>query len=261
MGKMSAHVRRGCPCLARQNAAKGGEKSVIAAISFDADGTLWDFSSVMQEALSRTLLELRALVPGPLTEALTVADLQQTRDEVARTLQGDKVFLEDIRLKAFEQTLSDLGHNDPALASHLTTFYLEHRFTAITRYPDALPTLSLLKDTYRLGLVTNGNTYPERCGLSGLFTFTVFAQDYHVQKPQPEFYKQVLSSAHTHPHEIIHVGDSLLNDVSGAQSVGIRAIWVNRHRVRNETSIYPFAEITELSELPDVLAQCAFCEE
>src|SRR5436305_9575796 len=61
-------------------------------------------------------------------EALTITDLQQTRDEVARTLRGNKVSLEYIRLKAFEQTLSNLGHNDPELASHLTTFYLEHRF-------------------------------------------------------------------------------------------------------------------------------------
>jgi len=54
------------------------------------DGTLWDFPSVvMQEALSRTLLELRTLVPGSLAEALTVTDLQQTRDEVARTLRGN----------------------------------------------------------------------------------------------------------------------------------------------------------------------------
>ena len=101
---------------------------MITTISFDADGTLWDFPSVMQEALSRTLLELRTLVPGSLAEALTVTDLQQTRDEVARTLRGNKVSLEYIRLKAFEQTLSNLGHNDPELASHLTTFYLEHRF-------------------------------------------------------------------------------------------------------------------------------------
>jgi len=127
-------------------------------------------------------------------------------------------------------------------------------------YPDVLPTLSLLKDTYRLGLVTNGNTYSERCGLPGLFAFTIFAQDYQVPKPQPEFYERVLSETHTHPQEIIHVGDSLHNDVGGAQAVSIRAIWVNRHQVRNETSIQPFAEITELSELPDVLAQRAFCE-
>ena len=52
----------------------------------------------MQEVLSRTLLELRTLVPGSLAEALTVTDLQQTHDEVARTLRGNKVALEYIRL-------------------------------------------------------------------------------------------------------------------------------------------------------------------
>ena len=76
-----------------------------------------------------------------------------------------------------------------------------------------LPTLSLLKDTSRLGLVTNGNTYPERCDLPGLCAFTIFAQEYQVQKPQPEFYERVLSETHTHPQEIIHVGDPLHNDV------------------------------------------------
>src|SRR2546423_713236 len=179
---------------------------MITTISFDADGTLWDFSTVMQEALSRTLTELRAIVPGPQAETLTVADLKQTRDEVAKTLQGNKVSLEHIRLKAFEQTLRNLGRDDPELAAHLTTFYLEHRFTAITLYPDVLPLISMLRDTYYLGLVTNGNTYPDRCGLPNIFAFTIFAQDYDIQKPQPQFYEHVLSATHTQPHEIIHVG-------------------------------------------------------
>lgn len=209
----------------------------------------------MQEALSRTLIELQSLVPGLQTKALTVADLQQTRDEVAKTLRGNRVSLEYVRLKAFEQTLRNLGRDDPELASHLTRFYMEHRFTAITLYPDVLPTLTLLRDKYRLGLVTNGNTYPERCGLPGRFAFTIFAQDYEVQKPQPEFYERVLFETNTQPHEIIHVGDSLHNDVGGAQAVGIRAIWINRLQSQNATNIQPFAEIASLRELPEVLAQ------
>jgi FMN phosphatase YigB (HAD superfamily) len=68
-------------------------------------------------------------------------------------------------------------------------------------------------------------------------------------------YERVLSETHTNPHEIIHIGDSLRNDVSGAQSVGIRAIWLNRHQQRNETSVQPFAEIISLEELPKVLTQ------
>jgi len=74
---------RSLPFSAKRNATKVSEKPVITIISFDADGTLWDFPSVMQEALSRTLLELRTLVPGSLAEALTVTDLQQTRETAA----------------------------------------------------------------------------------------------------------------------------------------------------------------------------------
>ena len=93
-----------------------------------------------------------------------------------------------------------------------------------------------------------------------LFAFTIFAQEYQVPKPQPEFYERVLvSDAHT-PSGDHSCWRFLTQRVGGAQAVGIRAIWVNRHQVRNETSIQPFAEITELSELPDVLAQRAFCE-
>src|SRR5437588_191335 len=106
---LKSGYHRSLPFSAKRNVTKVSEKSVITTISFDADGTLWDFPSVMQEAL-------------------TVTDLQQTRDEVARTLRGNKVSLEYIRLQAFEQTLSNLGHNDPELASHLTTVYLQHRF-------------------------------------------------------------------------------------------------------------------------------------
>jgi putative hydrolase of the HAD superfamily len=236
---------------------KVSERSMITTISFDADGTLWDFPAAMQEALSRTLSKLCALIPGPQAKALTVADLRKTRDEVAKTLQGSKVPLEHIRLKAFEQTLKNLGRDDPELAVRLTTCYLEHRFTTITLYPDVIPALSALRGSYRLGLVTNGNTYPERCGLPETFAFTVFAQDHGVQKPQPQFYEWVLSEASALPHEIIHVGDSLRNDVYGAQAVGIRTIWVNRHQWRNETDVQPFAEITSLEELPKVLTQCA----
>ena len=229
---------------------------MISTLSFDADGTLWDFSTVMQEALSSALTELRALVPGPQSQALTLANLRQTRDEVAKTLQGNRLPLEYIRLKAFEKTLRDLGQDDPELALHLTSHYLDYRFAAIKLYPDVLPVLSVLKGRYRLGLATNGNTYPERCGLPDTFAFTVFAQDHEVQKPDPQFYKHVLSQARVQPCEIIHIGDSLRDDVEGAQAVGIRAIWLNRYHMRNETHVPIFAEIASLKELPDILAHC-----
>lgn len=226
---------------------------MLTTITFDADGTLWDFSSAMHEALERTLAELRKLAPGPKTEVLTLADLQQTRDTIAQALQGRKVSLEQIRLKAFAQTLRDVGQDDHELALYLTEVYLVQRFATIKLYPDVLPTLSVLREQYRLGLVSNGNTYPERCGLPNTFTFTAFAHDHKVQKPHPQFYEHALTLAQAKPEEVLHVGDSLRNDVWGSQAIGIRAVWLNRDRLQNETSIRPLAEITSLAQLPAIL--------
>src|SRR5437588_6431115 len=81
----------------------------------------------MRSNIERKKIALNVRRDGP-QSSIFGRTLSAITNEVARTLRGNKVSLEYIRLKAFEQTLSNLGHNDPELASHLTTFYLEHRF-------------------------------------------------------------------------------------------------------------------------------------
>ncbi len=226
----------------------------ITTITFDADFTLWDIKKAVHYALSMTLIELRTRLPGTQTEQLTVLELQQTRDAVAQELEGSNLLLEEIRLRAFERTLQKIGSNDLELAQYLTTFYLELRFAADVLYPDVVPILTDLKAHYQLGLVSNGNTYPERCGLPDIFTFSVFApRDSLRHKPHPEIYQKVIKLAGREPGEILHIGDMLIDDISGAQSVGMRAIWLNRESKPNKTTIRPDATITSLTELPQML--------
>jgi HAD superfamily hydrolase (TIGR01509 family) len=220
---------------------------MITTISFDADATLWDFSKVMCQALTLALIALKARVPE--ARSLTIDDLQTTRDEVASALQDQNVSHETIRLRAFEQTLRDLGHDDPTLAAHLTTIYLDHRFSSIELFPDVRPTLARLRGHYNLGLVSNGNSYPERCGLPDTFSFVLFAHSYGVHKPDPYLYTLMLEQAQVVPGEILHIGDSLVNDIAPAQAIGVRAVWLNRRRQRNSTAIRPWAEIASLDEL------------
>ena len=120
-------------------------------------------------------------------------------------------------------------------------------------YDDVLPTLALL-GAYRLGLVSNGNSYPERVGLGRYFKFVLFAHDHGVRKPESAFYEAVLAAAGCGAAELIHVGDSIENDVVAAQALGIRAVWLNRDRKRNIAS-GAWAEIHSLADLPDVLAR------
>jgi 2-haloalkanoic acid dehalogenase type II len=222
-------------------------------VSFDADGTLLDFERVMRDALERTLGEIRTAVPGPAAEALTVERLIATRDLVARELRGHARKMERLRLLAFERTLEEIGNPDPALAARLTDRYLEYRFYDIQLYPDVIPALDALEGKCGLGLASNGNSYPERSGLAGRFDWVVLAQEVGHAKPSPYFYQAVLEAAGASGEELVHVGDSLANDVEGARGAGIRTVWLNRDGARNDTGARPDWEIRSLDELPALL--------
>lgn len=45
------------------------------------------------------------------------------------------------------------------------------------------------------------------------------------------------------------MGDSLTNDVAGAQGAGVRPVWLNRDGRENATGVQPDFEITSLTEL------------
>ena len=171
------------------------------------------------------------------------------RTEVAAALKGRTLNLEAIRLAAFERTLQSIGIRDDVLAQHLNDVYLAHRFEDIELYPDVLPALAALAGRYQMGLVSNGNSYPERCGLAGRFGFRVFSQDCGYEKPDRRIFERLLAVTACQPHEVLHVGDSLGDDVAGAQAAGIFAVWINRSRASNASSIAPDWEIATLTEL------------
>jgi len=224
----------------------------IKAISFDADGTLWDFEKVMRHSLHHVLRELEKL-DSDAADTLDVEKMIEIRNRVADKLKGKVTNLEDIRLEAFRQTLRDVGRPNDALASHLNQVYLKHRFEDVKLFDDVLPALRTLRGKYTLGILSNGNSYPERCGLDGMFQFVVFSQDYGVEKPNPRLFQIAVEKAGCSKQEFLHVGDSLQDDVMGAINVGIKCVWLNRKRVRNNLDFKIDHEISSLLELREIL--------
>lgn len=224
-------------------------------ISFDGDGTLWDFEQAMRRALASTLAELVRLAPEAESRQLTVDRMIAIRDEVAQGLEGQRYRLEDIRLKAFEVTLTSVGIHDVALARELNAFYHTHRFHYLKLYPDVTPSLNALARRFRLGLLSNGNTDPERCGLENRFGFVLFAQDCGFEKPDRRIFEQALELAQCTSDQMVHVGDSLQSDVLGARNAGVASAWLNRRGTANDTEIIPDIEIASLAELDELLGR------
>lgn len=226
--------------------------SKVTTISFDADDTLWDFEGVMRHALGGTLSELRRLVPST-PESLSIETLITIRNQVAEERKDKRATHEAIRLEAFKRTLQFIGIFNDNLAVHLHTLYMKHRFEDIRLFDDVFPTLNALRGHYTMGVLSNGNTYPERCGLEGHFQFVVLAQDYGIRKPDPRFFEIAIRLAGCTKCQFLHVGDSFQNDVMGAKQAGVKSIWLNRRRRDNGTEQRPDFEILSLSELTKVL--------
>jgi len=226
--------------------------SGIKAISFDGDGTLWDFEKVMRHSLGHALKELEQADPTA-ASLLSIEKMIATRNRVVEELKGKVTNLEAIRLEAFKQTLKDIGRPNDALASHLNEVYLKHRFEDIELYDDVLPTLQTLKGKYALGLLSNGNTYPDRCGLEGMFDFVVFSQDYGIEKPDPELFRIAIEKAGCSRQQVLHVGDSLPHDVIGATNAGIKCVWLNRAGIAGTYGVQVAYEIPSLSGLLEIL--------
>ena len=91
-------------------------------------------------------------------------------------------------------------------------------------YADVIPTFDVLAPQFKLGLLSNGNTYPERCGLEDRFAFVVFSQDVQFEKPDRRIFEITAERIDCELAQMLHVGDSLKNDVNGAQNVGAHAV-------------------------------------
>ena len=134
----------------------------IKAISFDGDGTLWDFQSAMKSALESTLLQLRLIVANDATQHLTVQKMIDIRESVAERLREEVAGHEEIRRVAFLRTLEYVDAPSRAVAEQLYQHYMDARFSGNKLYPDVAVGLRRLKSRYQIGLISNGNSYPER---------------------------------------------------------------------------------------------------
>lgn len=224
----------------------------IKVLTFDADGTIWDFQTTMREALAATLGDLKSQFPED-GGHLDVDDLLTHRQEAEAAFSGQSMTMEDLRLAGFVRTLDTIGVRDGALARRLTSEYLERRFDNARIFDDAIAALDVLKEHFTLGLLTNGNSYPDKLGVGDRFAFTLVAQEHGIWKPEPSFYEMAIERSGCEPHEIMHIGDSLENDVRPARRAGMQAVWLNRTGAE-PPAIHPsVATLYSLDELPAFL--------
>lgn len=107
---------------------------------------------------------------------------------------------------------------------------------------------------YIVGMISNWDQrlipLCEALDIKKYFDFMLISAVHGKAKPHRDIFHEALRLAGVQPEEALHVGDSLEDDVQGAMSVGIRALWLNRHqRGNHQTSTHAIAMITSLKEM------------
>ena len=227
--------------------------SGIKAISFDVDGTLWDFEDALSRGLEAAVREVREIDPEG-TEGLTIDHLDRAWVVERDRQWGTITDLVKLRHDAMRRAFVDIDTPDKDLGNRATEAYLEERNRNSRPFDDVVPGLEALYGMYSLGTLTNGSMRPERLGLEKYFDFIVMSVEHGgIEKPDPRIFEIAVREARCEPHELLHVGDHIEYDVRGANDAGIRTVWLNRTGESSVDGVKPDLEVTSLRELADAL--------
>ncbi len=124
-------------------------------------------------------------------------------------------------------------------------------------FPDASDALSLIGSNRRLAVLSNADDaylHPVVARIPATFATVVSSEGGRCYKPDSRLFEMTLNELQVDPAECAYVGDRQFEDVMGARSVGMAAVWINRKGQPMDPNLpTPDAEIRNLLELPAVL--------
>lgn len=224
---------------------------MIKVLSFDLDDTLWPCSPTIYRAEERLYQWLSDHVPV-ITQNY---DINQLREKRRQFLQAHPELAHDmtlLRIRSFEQLTRELSLTEEWIKPAFEIFYEARQ--QVTLYDDVKPVLDSLNETYTLVSLTNGNASTVKTGVDHWFDFSLNSATVGKLKSEPEIYQQVLQRVRIKSQQMVHIGDHPLHDVSGAQSAGVYAIWLNRENKQWPLdNCAPDAVINSLREIPELL--------
>lgn len=239
----------------------------IRAVIFDLGHTLWDFAPREDSRRFNVLrlhAKLEAALPGgaPPPAALDRA-LNTAVARMFERLSHDR--LEQPSSEHLMSTALDtLGIVAPAdLLTELTITFFGAELDMPVVEPDTLAAIGSLQERGLLmGCVSNTITLEQgilealrRLGLLRYLRAVVASSAMGYAKPHPSLFQRALAELGVLGREAVFVGDRLIDDIGGAQGVGMRAVLTHQYRQEplDGAATTPDAVIRRLSELPQAL--------
>ena len=196
---------------------KRSDVPMLKAILFDLDNTLLDFMKFKKESARAAA---KAIIHSGLRESESVLYSKIFAIYDSKGIEYQRTF-HDL-LSEYSLSPHQLEHMKQAAI----IAYTKKKYSLLRPQPKVVRTLSSLKSSYKLGIVTDAprDKAWQRLVLSGLDLFfypVVTFNDTHEEKPSVNPFKRALSLLKVRPDEALFVGDNTRKDIIGAKKVGI----------------------------------------
>lgn len=228
----------------------------MKALIFDLDDTLWPIAPVIMAAEAK-LHEWMAQEAPAVVARYSIEELRIRRQALVATDARFGYDLWALRHTLLVQVFSELGVDVSKTDQAMQVFAQER--SRVTLFADVMPALDHLRERFVLASISNGFADLQAIGLGQHFSVSLAAHQFGCAKPDPRIFLAMLERLQLRPEECMYIGDDVRIDVQGAQQVGMRAAWVNRHGLSLEESVYshvkPDFVLRDLQDLVQVLRQ------
>ncbi len=220
----------------------------LRALTFDAYGTLLQEARTPLVELSRHIVNHYGLS----LEAESFLHLWE--EEFYSLLRRRFLGMEEANVLSLSRLLHSMGLESRGEA--LFQLVVE-KWASRPAYPEVRGVLMKLEE-WPVALVTNADDRTLRRALetNGLdFPLIVTSESVKAYKPDPKPFRRVVEMLRVGAEEILHVGDSLVDDVAGAKAMGMKTAWINRDGLRpSEDDPQPDFVLQSLEQLPEILS-------
>lgn len=202
----------------------------IKAITFDLDDTFWDVKPVLINAEMKT----RKFIEDK------IGKLEWGSWEEFKLIR-EKLIIEDasyefdvgklrkkLLLMKIQERISDEKTANELSESAFQLFFQERN--KVEFFPSVLDEIEKLSQIYKLGCLTNGNANIEIIGISKFFKFNISSKDVSANKPSENHFHKAIELLGVSKEELLHIGDHKINDMHGAISYGVQALWFNPNK-------------------------------
>ena len=225
---------------------------MIKHIIFDADDTLYDYQKAEEIAKSHINDVLK-------THGIEIDAFWNRFNRAApvlfRQFADGSITRDEYRIRRFADVLQGYHEKFRALISELNHIYIQETTHKIELFEDAIPLMKILRaKSIETAILTNGPSDSQRAkfknlGLSRYIQKIYIGEEIGFSKPNRKAFEYVLRDLDAAASHVLMVGDSIENDIDGAEQAGINAVLIDRGNRYSEHAGTRIVTLTEIIEL------------